>query len=122
MLVKRKPIPKAIREQVRLKCNGRCAYCGRDLPERFHVDHVISVWDHGENNYDNLLPACPQCNNFKSVLSLEQFRRDLQGQVAMARKTSVNFRNAERFQQIIINEHPIVFYFETLGIQVKKEL
>ncbi|WP_224785808.1 hypothetical protein [Pandoraea fibrosis] len=31
-------LTKAQREQLRLKYDGRCAYCGCQLPERWHAD------------------------------------------------------------------------------------
>ncbi len=34
---------KAERQIVFDKCNGKCAYCGCNLPERWHVDHVDPV-------------------------------------------------------------------------------
>lgn len=114
----RKPIPKAIREQVKAKFEGHCAYCG-EKPEIICIDHLHPVarayhLKEGEdiNHIDNLMPACFSCNNYKISFSLEQFRRELGEQVTRAREYSVNFRLAERFGQIQINEKPIKFYFE----------
>jgi len=48
-------------------------------------------------------------------MTLEQFRRDLGRSIELARKYSVNFRNAERFGLISINPpEKIVFYFEKI--------
>ncbi len=58
------------------------------------------------------MPACPSCNNYKTVLDLEEFRRGLERQVEQARKHSVNFRLAERFGLITAYETSIVFHFE----------
>lgn len=43
---------KAQREAVRAKYNGRCAYCGSQLHDRFHVDHLEPIcrlmdWESG---------------------------------------------------------------------------
>ena len=109
---KRKAIPKAVRDRVKNMYGGRCAYCGT-TPSKLCIDHVepiAALW--GTNVESNLKPACFQCNNFKSVLSLEEFRNQLQCQVDRAREYSVNFRFAEKYEQVIVSETPIVFYFE----------
>lgn len=60
----------------------------------------------------NLFPACAPCNLLKTTYSLEMFRKQISLQVERARKSSMNFRTAERFGQISIVEKPIVFWFE----------
>lgn len=37
-------ISKRKRQQVYNKCNGKCAYCGKDLNGKFQVDHVEPFW------------------------------------------------------------------------------
>ena len=48
-----------------------CGYCGKDshiMHERFHVDHFVpvSLNPERENDYYNLVWACPKCNLIKS--------------------------------------------------------
>ncbi len=69
------------------------------------------------HDFNNLMPACASCNNFKMVSDLEDFRENLQAQVERGRKYSVNFRMAERFGLIAVMEKPVRFYFETLEAQ-----
>jgi hypothetical protein len=64
------------------------------------------------NVLEKLFPACAPCNLFKSVFSIEQFRHEIQMQVDRARKTSVNFRTAERFGLVKVEARPVVVYFE----------
>lgn len=45
-----------------------CGYCGKDshiMHERFHVDHFVpvSLNPERENDYYNLVWACPKCND-----------------------------------------------------------
>jgi hypothetical protein len=40
----------------------RCAYCGDELPNRWHADHIISVDRGGFNHVSNRVPSCPRCN------------------------------------------------------------
>lgn len=62
---------------------------------------------------ENLYPACAPCNLFKTSYSLEMFRKQISLQVERGRKSSVNFRTAERFGLIVPVNIPVVFYFET---------
>lgn len=41
---------------------GRCAYCGDTLPNRWHADHIVSVDMGGFNHVSNRVPSCPRCN------------------------------------------------------------
>lgn len=110
------------RLELKQKFGGRCAYCGCELGDKFHADHVEPVYrgyatptgmlnPHNER-LDNYFPACPPCNLFKSVLSVEQFRKEVSQQVVRARTYSVNFRTAERFGLIQEIDKPVVFWFE----------
>lgn len=101
------------------KSGGKCWYCGCDLRGKWHVDHCEAIyryedgpWKPENDTLRNMVPACPKCNLFKSVFNIEEFRHELQMQVARARRSSVNFRTAERFGQIRVIEQPIVFWFE----------
>jgi hypothetical protein len=112
------------RREIWNKSGGKCWYCGCELPEKgWHADHfepVLRAFDivprdkrknpnkfevrHNggfENpeldNQENLVPSCAPCNLFKSTFSVEMFRNEIKKQVDRARKSSVNFRTAERF-------------------------
>lgn len=61
---------------------------------------------------DNLFPACAPCNLLKTSYSLEMFRKQVSLQVERGRKSSMNFRTAERFGLIEAVEKPVVFWFE----------
>lgn len=107
------------RQQIFDKSDGHCWYCGCNLGKKWHKDHVIPVYRrYGEiekpelDTIDNLVPSCPPCNLFKGVFSIEEFRQEIQLQVDRCRKSSVNFRTAERFGLIKIVEKPVVFWFE----------
>lgn len=122
---------------LRARFGGRCAYCGEVLKEKgWHADHVEpvlrksvqdmqaaargkfklkatgEVFNESANCLENLFPACAPCNLLKTTYSLEMFRKQISLQVERARKSSMNFRTAERFGQISIVEKPIVFWFE----------
>jgi 5-methylcytosine-specific restriction endonuclease McrA len=52
---------------------GRCLYCGCDLSDGFHVDHMIPIARGGSNGAENLALACPPCNLHKSAKTAEEF-------------------------------------------------
>lgn len=65
---KRKHIPKKVKEDVFRKRNGekfkgKCYVCKDKINiTNFHVGHVKSVMNGGNNNIENLEPICPGCN------------------------------------------------------------
>lgn len=124
---------KALRSEIKLKFGGLCSYCGCELPEKgWHVDHADPVirqtkWEGGYNgryvqtgevlrpenrSLVNLMPACAPCNLYKASMDIEGLRFELALQVECARKSSLNFRLAEKFGLVSVNENPIVFHFE----------
>ncbi|QHJ81704.1 MAG: HNH nuclease [Caudoviricetes sp.] len=130
-------ITKKQRAELRMKFGGRCAYCGCELPEKgWHADHVEAVLRKSEQcmkaaakgifklkatgeyyrpeaeRLENLFPACAPCNLLKTSYSLEMFRKQVSLQVERGRKSSMNFRTAERFGLIETVEKPVVFWFE----------
>lgn len=54
-----KDLARKDREAMDAHFEGRCAYCGNDLGERWHADHLVSG---GTNHISNRVPACARCN------------------------------------------------------------
>ncbi len=125
------------RERLRMKFGGRCVYCGCVLPEKgWHADHVQAVLRKSERCMkaaekgifrlkttgevfrpeadcpENIFPSCAPCNLLKTTYSLEMFRKQVSLQVERGRRSSVNFRTAERFGLISVVNKPVVFWFE----------
>lgn len=113
------------------KSDGHCWYCGCKLQVKgWHVDHVDPVFRESSysqgygfrqngamskpenDNIDNLVPSCAPCNLFKATFTVEEFRREILMQVERARKTSVNFRTAERFELLEVMPLVVTFWFE----------
>lgn len=128
-------LTKKQRQKVWAKSQGHCWYCGCTLPEKgWHADHVDPVfrdselvrdekgqskiiptgtcWKPENDKLENMVPSCAPCNLFKSTFSVEQFRGEISEQINRARRSSVNFRTAERFGQITIKSEPVIFWFE----------
>ncbi|MDP8315785.1 MAG: HNH endonuclease signature motif containing protein [Candidatus Celaenobacter antarcticus] len=126
------------RERIYQKFDGKCAYCGCDLPGKWHIDHIQPIFRGkgdtvgfmqdgkyvqksrseyaGTNKEDNLYPACPQCNIAKSNLTVEEFRRSILLTVKHLRHYDAKFRLAEKYRVIESYEIDIdlIFYFEKL--------
>lgn len=119
-------LSKADREQVRLKYDGRCAYCGHPLPERWHADHFIAVKRHawgkrrGEmrkpehHHLDNMMPSCPTCNISKGKLSLEAWRKWLAGHLKSLNDNHSIYRLAKSYGLVVETGRPVVFHFESV--------
>lgn len=118
MRYERTAIPKHIRDEVRQKFGGCCAYCGMTLRKSFHVDHVIPVASGGIDDIANYFPACGKCNAFKSDWSLERFRQEIENQVL----THLRFAIAVKFDTVTIQPKKIEFHFEKQGHKFDAEL
>lgn len=128
-------LTKAQRATLREMFGGRCAYCGHELGERWHADHVEPVrremklvrddvsrrsrfvptgaLERPENDHiGNLMPACAPCNIRKHAASLEEFRHGMERAVEVARAASSAYRHALRFGLIAEQTGPVIFYFE----------
>lgn len=93
-------LTKKEREKIRAMFGGRCAYCGKELGDKFHIDHIKSIfrgWDEkpdraGEDVKDNLVPVCARCNLRKGSSSLEHFRDYA---------TLINYLNTKKVEEIL---------------------
>lgn len=121
---------KADREAIRAKFDGRCAYCGEMLGERWHADHFEAVvrqqtYERGvgfrftgellhpqRDTIENLMPACAPCNIDKGPNTLEWWRGKLQRATEVLGRNNPTYRHARRFGLVAETGAPIVFYFE----------
>ena len=127
----RKPIPKALRQQVYDKYQGHCAYCGKEITmKEMQVDHSIAIAkqyystretmekvramiaDGTINDIDNLMPACRACNFYKGVNDIEGFRMHLQQTLSHTCYSSFQTRLAMQYGMITYKPWDGVFYFE----------
>lgn len=120
-----KAIPKRVRLEVYEKCNHRCAYCGCELEYKdMQVDHIKSIYSNMDYkqtmteqemySIENLLPACRQCNFYKSVFTLEVFRERLQTTMIKNLRKNLGYRLAVKYGLVEEKIKPIIFYFEKL--------
>lgn len=65
-------------EDLYLKQNGKCACCGVDLNNKFHIDHIIPLSRGGSNFPENIQLLTPPCNQAKSFKTMEEFLNERQ--------------------------------------------
>lgn len=120
-----KSISTATRKKLYEKYNHRCAYCGCELEYKdMRIDHVESVYRNNDiaqtmsekEMYDesNLLPACRQCNFYKSTFTIEQFRQRLKEVMMPNLQKDFRYRLAVKYGLIKETDKSIIFYYETL--------
>ena len=95
------------RERIFHMLDGRCFYCGCKLDiKNFHLDYFKAKVK-GGNRENNLVPACPDCNLFKSDLDIEEFR----SKIASLPVSSYNGRMVKKYFDVH-DANPVVFYYE----------
>ena len=113
---------KKTREAIYKKYNGHCAYCGKEIEYKdMQVDHMYSK-SSGESyakivgkveleSMENYMPTCRRCNNYKSNLSLPEWRKFMERlhERAMA-QTSIKV--GVDFGIILVGKFDGKFYFE----------
>lgn len=115
-------LTKKQRAELRMKFGGRCAYCGCELGQKFHADHIEAVRRNISKNYEmeapendtleNMNPACIPCNLYKMSSTVEDFRKRIATQVDVTRRASRSYRFAEVFGLVKTTGAPVVFWFE----------
>ena len=114
------------RLEVLNKYGSKCAYCGCELTNKtMQVDHLIpldrDIWTKVPNkpendNFDNLMPSCKYCNNYKHSFSLEEFRFYLKQMLNEKHeylyKSMAKFQIAVNIGVITVKEWDGKFYFE----------
>lgn len=130
---------KAVRKEIFDKYEGRCAYCGCELENGWHVDEIepcrriyredlkvteagykwsqkLQGYTHPERlHIDNQMPACPSCNINKHSMSLEEFRALIAGFMKHLNEVNTQYKIAKRYGLVKEFIEPVVFYFETVN-------
>lgn len=114
---------KILRQRVFEKWGGRCAYCGKQLEfKAMQIDHITPKQHRGDDDFDNLNPACRSCNHYKRANNLEVFRESM---FFLHKRVSKIYicRIAEDYGIIRILPWDGKFYFEKVmvGIIPKEE-
>lgn len=133
-------LSKSERQALKNKYDVRCAYCGTELPERWHADHFKPVvrelksqktstgsyrvvtgkpLEPQNDVIENMMPACPPCNISKGSQSIESWRTWLAGHVNSLNWYHPIYRISKAFGLISETGNPVKFHFEKLTEQGK---
>lgn len=102
------------------KYDGRCAYCGDPLEERFTVDHIDPLKRHirGSKSHleilENYNPCCQSCNSSKSDWTIEQWRDRITLKYNRLMRDSSGFRLLVRMGIVEKAVNKVSFYFERI--------
>jgi 5-methylcytosine-specific restriction endonuclease McrA len=100
------------REKVHNKYSGHCAYCGKEIAiKEMEIDHLKPRIAGGTDDFDNLMPACRDCNNYKYHYSLGLFRNYIEQTYTQLAATA-KWRVAEQFGIFERKNNKVKFYFE----------
>jgi hypothetical protein len=120
-MIKRKAIPKKVREAVYNKYGGHCAYCGKKIEYKdMQVDHLIPVQRERFGKYteeqiecfENYMPVCRRDNNYKRAHTLETFRKYIEEIPKKLYRDSYIYKVGLDYGLIETHEHKVKFYFE----------
>lgn len=84
------------------------------------IDHINSVYrsmiisGNIDENINNYMPSCRQCNFYKSTFTLEYFRERLSTILINNLRKQFNYKLALKYGLIQENIKPIKFYFEKI--------
>ena len=56
------------------KFGAICWYCGLELDDEIHIDHIIPKCQGGANTVENRALACKMCNFAKNRFPLSEFK------------------------------------------------
>lgn len=128
--MKRKTIPKKIREAVYNKYDGHCAYCGKKIEyKEMQVDHLIPVQRERFKRYseeeiecfENYVPACRRCNHYKRAHSLEVFRKMIEEIPSKLYRDNYIYKVGLDYGLVEPHEQKIRFYFEKVEDERKNK-
>ena len=64
-MIKRR-FTQAQKKQVAARQKWTCLDCAKILPSSYQVDHIVPLWQGGEDNLENAQALCPDCHAEKT--------------------------------------------------------
>ncbi len=80
-MLKRKRFSQTERDFINRRANGCCEYCQmlyNFSPDTFEIEHIISLFEGGTNELDNLAFSCGGCNSHKhyKIKAIDSFTNE----------------------------------------------
>ena len=119
-----------LKNQLLKKYDNHCAYCGCIIsrlstqvdhihPKASYIETDISGNRLNPNRKENLNPSCRECNRYKSIYSLEEFRAYLkqmfEEKPEYLFKSKTKCKLAEKYGVVVINKWDGLFYYERVS-------
>lgn len=98
------PISKKLRFEVFKRDNFTCQYCGRQTPNVIlELDHIVPVCEGGDDDIQNLITSCFECNRGKAgtPLTFVKTRADLQEDLLNLAEKELQLREYRKVQRKI---------------------
>lgn len=100
----RKPLSKRVRFGVFKRDSFCCQYCGSHPPSVvLEVDHIIPISKGGNNNIDNLITSCFECNRGKSNIELSELPEKTQEKVILIKERELQYNEYQKLLKSINN-------------------
>ena len=100
MKATRKGISKKLRFEIFKRDGFACQYCGSTPPSVvLEVDHITAVANGGDNNPDNLVCACFNCNRGKAANSLLSVPQSLSDKAALIKESEEQLKGYYKILQ-----------------------
>jgi CRISPR/Cas system Type II protein with McrA/HNH and RuvC-like nuclease domain len=100
--VSRKSLSKKIRFDVFKRDDFTCAYCGGKPPGSvLEIDHIEPVSKGGENDIDNLITACFDCNRGKSDRLLTSIPQNINEKAELQREKEEQLKEFKKLKAAI---------------------
>jgi len=108
------------RQAIYDKSWGVCWYCGDELKKGWHADHFFPIRRNPDgtclnpenDNEDNKVPSCPQCNGMKSSMDIEGIRSTIEQFVESLNKYSTQYKFAKKYGLVKETGYMVSFWFE----------
>jgi hypothetical protein len=93
---------KEVREFLYKRDDGKCFYCGKDLPIKgWHLEHVLPKIKYDNHSIDNLVASCKKCNFGKGRLDNQNA-----GVLSIIKKRNVGLSDEIRKAiEVAVREH-----------------
>jgi len=92
------------KDEVFWRDSATCRLCNDELHElRWHCDHVVPLWNGGDNSMENLQSLCANCHCEKTILEARD-RARLRREEARIREAAEVALRAETFSGTTLEE------------------
>lgn len=95
-------------ETIYNKTQGQCAYCGKQISpfSGWQIEHMVPKARGGGNIIDNLVAACPRCNQLKKTKTPDEYKEKMT--YGYAKEIEEIAHNLDRFSEYNKNLSSIV--------------